>query len=114
MVACCSISTCFSPPPPRPYQEHETSITTPHSPLHPLRSDRSKAKVYEKSKGSLEDVGITLSCSTDVKVLPTGDEIEKKVQAMEIVIKQYKKLVCKAEQELRLKDRVYHALLDFD
>ena len=71
-------------------------------------------KVYEKSKGSLEDVGITLSCSTDDKVLPTGDEVERKVQAMEIVIKSYKKLVCKAEQELRLKDRVYHALLDFD
>ena len=75
-------------------------------------------KVYEKSKGSLEDVGITLSCSTDNKVLPTADEVEKKVLVMEAVIKSYKKLVFKAEQELHHKgvpkDRVYHALLDFD
>ena len=75
-------------------------------------------KVYEKSKGSLEDVGITLSCSTDNKVLATADEVEKKVLVMEVVIKSYKKLICKAEQELHHKgvpkDRVYHALLDFD
>ena len=75
-------------------------------------------KVYEKSKGSLEDVGITLSCSTDNKVLATADEVEKKVLVMEAVIKSYKKLICKAEQELHHKgvpkDRVYHALLDFD
>ena len=66
-------------------------------------------KVYEKSKCSLEDVGIKLSIAYDDKVLDIVDEVERKVQAMEIVIKSYKKMVCKAEQELRVpKDRVYH------
>jgi hypothetical protein len=40
------------------------------------------------------------------------EEVERKVQVMEGVIKSYKKLACKAEQELYHKgvpkDRVYH------
>ena len=61
-------------------------------------------KAYEKQKRSLEDLGIKMSCSNDDKVVELVGEVEGKVEAMEGVIKGYKKLAFKGEQELK-KDR---------
>ena len=57
-------------------------------------------KPYEKHVASLEDIGIKMSCSNDAKVLELVAEVENKVKAMNMVIKNYKILTFKGEQAL--------------
>ena len=66
-----------------------------------MHSDRSKSKAYEQQKAKLETVAIEVDCHDDEKVRAMVDELEKKVVSMNDVMKQYKKLVFKAEAELK-------------
>ena len=61
-------------------------------------------KAYEKHVASLDDLGIKMSWSNDDKVVELVGEVEGKVEAMEGVIKGYKKTAFKGEQEFK-KDR---------
>ena len=66
-----------------------------------ISSDRSKCKAYIKSKDQLDDVALELSIHGNPKTQEMAVECQKKVDAMMEVIKCYKKLVLKAEAELK-------------
>ena len=66
-----------------------------------MHSDRSKSKDYERQKVKLETVGIEVDCHKEEKVRAMSEDIEKKIASMNVVMKEYKKLVFKAEAELK-------------
>ena len=62
---------------------------------------RSKSKPYLKQKEALEDLEMQFSDHPVAKIAENSKEVEAKVTAMENMVKIYKKLILKAEAELK-------------
>ena len=62
---------------------------------------RSKSKPYLKQKEALEDLEMQFSVHPVAKIAENSKEVEAKVTAMENMVKVYKKLILKAEAELK-------------
>lgn len=60
-----------------------------------------KSKGYEKQYHALEHVAIEISCHTDGQVNAMAKDVETKVECMGQMMKTYKKLIFKAEAELK-------------